>query len=275
MILPYIPFQQQKMRDSDHADLAAAFARNARLPPAGASHFQATSGARLPYYLNLATNLLDPDLSRRVADAVILLLHRVAAATLHDWGDAPSRRQRVFCVGPAMAGGTLVSQICTRWTQHDCARSGPLTFVYMRKERKQSGTLQQLEGPQEATSRTPASPPAPGIWVDDVLSTGRSLSKGAALLKRDYNIDVIAALFIVDRKGDRREGSGTRIGSIPVFSLLDAAQIHCLIDATQQENVSAVATPASQRPRTILIGMLVASVTVIVMLSTRTLQRGS
>lgn len=105
------------------------------------------------------------------------------------------------CVGMEVAGGVLVSQLAS-------AAHSPLhewmDFVYMRKERKTTGTGQLLEGPQRLTSRSSSSPPIRAIWVDDALSTGSSLRDGTAILAADYNIHVVAALYLVDRTKDRQ-----------------------------------------------------------------------
>ena len=42
------------------------------------------------------------------------------------------------------------------------------------------------------------------IWVDDCMSTGSSLVDGVKILKEDYNIKVVGAMFLVDRSEDRQ-----------------------------------------------------------------------
>lgn len=79
-----------------------------------------------------------------------------------------------------------------------------LDFCYVRKHKKTTGTCQQLEGPQIFTSRTAKSPELPAIWIDDSLSTGQSMLDGMKMLKKEYNINVIAALYLVDRSADRQ-----------------------------------------------------------------------
>lgn len=87
--------------------------------------------------------------------------------------------------------------------------------IIRRKHRKSSGTKQQLEGTKEYTSRTPQSSRIGGmesfakikvtvIWVDDTISTGESLRLGAKTLLEDYNMEVRAAYYLVDRSADRK-----------------------------------------------------------------------
>ena len=100
-----------------------------------------------------------------------------------------------------------------------------VSFCYLRKDRKKSGTKQQLEGPGVLTTRTPTSEPIDCIWVDDVISTGGSLRDGAKLLKNDYNMNVVGALFLVDRSKDR---------SKPVT--FDGITVMAAIDITAMES---------------------------------------
>merc|ERR1711998_90613 len=76
-------------------------------------------------------------------------------------------------------------------------------FIYCRKERKSSGTCQQLEGPQHITDRTPESEPVPTVWLDDCMSSGGSMRDGAKLLKADYNMVLTGSIYLVDRSRDR------------------------------------------------------------------------
>ena len=98
-----------------------------------------------------------------------------------------------------MAGGAMVSQLCV----HPEISTLGIDLVYMRKNRKTSGTLQQLEGPKHVTSRTSTSAPSYAIWIDDCMSSGASSVVGKETLKRDYNIDVKACVYLIDRCVDR------------------------------------------------------------------------
>ena len=164
--------------------------------------FVATSGLKLDYYLNASTNFLD----KRVASDIVSLLSHALEFVVIPW---ISKDDIPLCiVGPEMAGGAMVSQLCT---SDFSSRVDDVEFVYMRKKRKTSGTLQQLEGPQSITSRDAKSTPMHAIWIDDCLSSGGSSVEGLNILKRDYNIDVKAMLFLIDRHEDRMKVSESRL----------------------------------------------------------------
>merc|ERR1712039_746985 len=112
-----------------------------------------------------------------------------------------------------MAGGVMVGQ-CTALaavTHPDMLEW--CDFVYCRKEKKKSGTAQQLEGPQFIVDRCPDSPPVKAVFLDDALSSGGSLRDGAVLLKRDYNIELAGALYLFDRSADRAELPAAKLGA--------------------------------------------------------------
>merc|ERR1712166_967704 len=117
---------------SDYDKVLMACAKNAKMGP-----FTATSGLVLDYYLNVSTNMMDPV----AAPSITRMILDVMQARFR-----PADGSKVFLVGMEMAGGIMVGQ---------CAAMAPLThpsiiewceFVYCRKDRKTSGTCQQLEG---------------------------------------------------------------------------------------------------------------------------------
>ena len=164
-------------------------AQNCRQGP-----FTATSGAVLEYLLAAASNMFDRAVAASVTDLLTFCIQN------HMLPQLKATNKPIVIVGPEMAGGVMVGQLVSNPTN-----SLPVTvsFCYLRKDRKQSGTRQQLEGPSSLTCRTPTSEPIDAIWVDDVISTGGSLRTGAELLKNDYNMNVVGALFLVDRSKDR------------------------------------------------------------------------
>ena len=163
--------------------------------------FVATSGLKLDYYLNASTNFLD----KRVASDIVSLLSYVLEFVVIP---RVSKDGIPMCiVGPEMAGGAMVSQLCTS----DVSSRVDVEFVYMRKKRKTSGTLQQLEGPQSITSRDAKSTPMHAIWIDDCLSSGGSSVEGLNILRRDYNIQIKAMLFLIDRHEDRMKVCESRL----------------------------------------------------------------
>jgi len=197
--------------------LARVFAANAKLPPVGSSYFLATSGVRLPYYLNLTTNLLIPSVSRLAAAHCKRMLHEMIQHVRESSLIASSRD--IYCIGPETAGGILVSQVCQAWSESDEEETPNMNFIYMRKKRKLTGTLQHIEGAPFITGRSSRSSPALGVWLDDVVSTGKSLLDGVKLLKEDYNINIVAALFLVDRSSDRKKSF--KMKGVSIRSLMD------------------------------------------------------
>lgn len=163
--------------------------------------FLATSGVVLPYYLNLSTNFMDPD----VAPLLVELFSAVIVKIYDELG--LPKGEKVAIVGPEVAGGMLVSQLSA---SNNPELKSRFDFVYMRKNKKSTGTAQQLEAMKEYTSRTPESPLRRAIWIDDVNSTGSSLCEGIVTLKDDYNMDVVVALYVVDRSADRQNLEPTR-----------------------------------------------------------------
>merc|ERR1719277_1994762 len=121
--------------------------------------------------------------------------------------------EKLLVVGMEMAGGVIVGQ---------CAALAALThpdmlewcdFVYCRKEKKKSGTNQQLEGPQFIVDRRPDSPSLNAVFLDDALSSGGSLRDGAVLLKGDYNIELVGAIYLFDRSKDRATLPPAKLGT--------------------------------------------------------------
>ena len=185
----------------------------------------------LDYYLNAATNMMDAKVARECTELMMRLLR--GAMTAIDPSD--SKNGPLLCIGPEMAGGVMVGQMACLWSPHS---SDPhqVEFVYMRKTRKKSGTKQQLEASSAITSRTPDSPVATAVWVDDVLSTGTSMREGIEEVKASYNIEVRAAIFLVDRSADRAKG-GNRcvnlesesVSNVRISAAFDLAEIDPLV----------------------------------------------
>ena len=108
-----------------------------------------------------------------------------------------------------------------------------MDLVYIRKERKTSGTRQQLEGPNHITKRSPDSSVVKGVWLDNVNSTGSSLKAGVEMLKAQYNIKATHAFYRVDRYQDRQKLAGSRQHlASPLF---DDVEIKSLYNLEQVE----------------------------------------
>jgi orotate phosphoribosyltransferase len=211
---------------AERAQLVQDIARNAKK-----REVAATSGVVLPYVLGMSTTFMDPAVAPRIARVAFAALERVRAAI----GASPE--ERLLLIGMEVAGGIFVSQLAALGgaalaARYDC--------IYMRKQKKASGAGQQLEGAARITDRTGSTPGAPlrAIWVDDANSTGSSLTAGIEILRADYNIQVAAALYVVDRPADRQSLEPARQfyarphfveGRTKVFAMIDLPEIDTAI----------------------------------------------
>ena len=194
-------------------------ARNVKRGP-----FTATSGIVVPYYLNASTNFLDTN----IASDIITLFAKVLAG----WLPKLQGDTKYLVCGMEMAGGILAAQLASANIE-DLNQLGD--FVYIRKERKTSGTCQQLEGPNFITARTSDSPVVTGVWVDDANSTGSSLQAGIKMLKAQYNIDINHALYLVDRFQDRQSLPDQK--QYLASALFDGVEIKALYDLEQVDRL--------------------------------------
>lgn len=204
----------------DYEEVLQACARNVKMGP-----WTATSGVVLEYYLNASTNFLDKDVATGCTRLTLDLIK-------HRFRGLVGEGEKLLVIGPDMAGGVMVGQCAAL-----CKITHPdmldwCDFVYMRKERKKSGTLQQLEGPNHITSRTPDSPVQPAVWLDDANSTGGSLRDGVKEMKASYNVEVRGAVYLVDRAADRATLPAAKLGmadpaveNVEVLALFDLADV--------------------------------------------------
>ncbi|MEZ0346298.1 MAG: orotate phosphoribosyltransferase [Infirmifilum sp.] len=93
-------------------------------------------------------------------------------------------------------------------------------LIYVRKDRKNHGTMRQLEGDYTAGERA--------IIVDDVATTGGSIIEAARVL-RSQGLVVEDAIVVVDREEGAREAleaEGLRLHSLTTLrKLLEVGQI--------------------------------------------------
>jgi orotate phosphoribosyltransferase len=179
----------------------------------------------LPYYLNAGTNMMDFRVAKSCARLMIRLLRGIAGVIDMKDGEGP-----LLCVGPEMAGGILVGQMACLWEPSQ--DNVQLEFVYKRKKQKETGTQQELEGPKTITSRTPDSPRAIAVLVDDVLATGSSLVETSKGLKERFNIEVRGAIFLVDRSKDREKNNyleKEELSNVHMAAEFDLKEIHAIL----------------------------------------------
>ena len=143
--------------------------------------FVLRSGARSNFYLDCRQVTLDPEGAFLVAS---LILERLRGVRVQAVG------------GPALAAVPMVGAICA--VSHIQGR--PLPGFVVRKEAKDHGTGQLIEGPL---------PPGASVaLVEDTLTTGGELLRAAAAV-RELGCLVAGAICIVDR-GVRRAGCPAR-----------------------------------------------------------------
>lgn len=186
--------------------------------------FKATSGVELAYYLNASTNFLDKNAAPKIVEIMAVYIEHYIRPLVTKIEEQP-----FLCVGMEVAGGMLVCQLAS--AGHS-TMNALMDYTYIRKDRKLTGTQQQLEGPLKYTSRTANSPVLKALWVDDALSTGSSMLDGIKLLKREYNIEVVAALYLVDRSADRanlgdqyQKLADEAFDNIQVFAIYDLQEV--------------------------------------------------
>ena len=212
-MMEVLEHEDEETTNKEISHLAQVFASNAKLPPPPQTFFSATSGAKLKYYMNISTNLLIPAISKLTTTHLKRMVH----TAMSELSNTIPNEADIYCIGPETAGGILVSQLCHSWNEQD-EQLTPLNFIYLRKKRKTTGTEQQLEGPSFITNRTSKSALAYGIWLDDIVSTGNSLLQGKRLLRKEYNINVAAAIFLVDRSADREtNGKKSNTATSPLY----------------------------------------------------------
>lgn len=216
-----IPLDPSLVPQQLYDEVLAGVARNVKMGP-----FKATSGVELPYYLNASTNFLDKYIAPKIVQLVALYIGRYIKPFIVDVNEP------FLCVGMEVAGGMLTCQLASANNEDLNAISD---FVYIRKDRKATGTRQQLEGPQQFTSRTPDSKPLKALWIDDALSTGVSMWEGIQMLKHDYNIEVVAALYLVDRSEDRQHLSAEK--QMLATDVFDNVQIRAIYDLKEVDEV--------------------------------------
>jgi len=207
----------------DYDEVLAACVRNVKMGP-----FTATSGLVLDYLLNAATSLLDKE--------VALQISRMVLDVLKENFQPADKDEIIFIIGGEMGGGVMAGQVCAVAPVAHKPLLAWCDFAYMRKDRKKSGTLQQLEAPNHITGRTPESKAVKCVWLDECNSSGSELKKNVNLLKKDYNIDVIGAIYLVDRSRDRKkldleklQMANPVLENVKVLALFDLEQIDPLI----------------------------------------------
>jgi len=191
----------------------------------------ASSGLVLDYLLNASTNLMDKQVAPIITRMTLNVLDRILTKRRKLRG-----AEEILVVGGEVGGGIMVSQCAATASSTHTNVYNNCDFAYMRKNKKKTGTKQQLESLAKITKRTPESTELYAVWLDEVNSTGNELLKNVNLLKSDYNITVIAAIFIVDRSADRtnispsaRKMADKALANVNCTAFYDLQPIHEII----------------------------------------------
>jgi orotate phosphoribosyltransferase len=142
--------------------------------------FLLRSGARSSYYIDKYLFTTQPDLLRRIAAELVLML--------------PEGVQRV--AGPVLGAVPLVTAL---------ALTCGLPMLIVRTDKpKEYGTAKQIEGVLRAGERV--------VLVEDVVTTGGAALAAVQVL-RDAGAEVLAVLAVVDRE----EGGGAAFAAAGVL----------------------------------------------------------
>ncbi len=180
--------------------------------------FVLSSGARSPYYLDMRRAISDPETFRWTVGLYMRALEGVEYDVLVgiECGSVPFA---------SVLGYTLGRPV-----------------LYVRKKPKEYGTRSLVEGRAVQGQRA--------VIIDDVLTTGRSIS-GAVAALRDVGIETIAAVVFVDREQCGRERLselGLEVRSVYTVSrLVEELYGFGLIGPHEREHVLGYVTESKSR----------------------------
>jgi orotate phosphoribosyltransferase len=132
--------------------------------------FRLTSGGSSNFFIDLKKTMLDPEGASLLAD---LLFDKI-------------RTENVDCIGGMETGAIpIVAVVCMRsWPEK------PVKGFFIRKEAKDHGTDQRVDGPLDRGSRV--------ILFEDVTTTGSSLMR-AVDQTRQFQCTILKVIAVVDR----------------------------------------------------------------------------
>jgi len=142
-----------------------------------AGEFTLASGRASGFFFNMKRTMLDPEGAHLLADALIDLMDDIEADHVG---------------GLAMGAIPLVSIVAARSFE----RGRPLRAFFVRKEAKDHGTMDLVEGLLGDGSKV--------VLLEDVTTTGSSSLKAAAAV-REHGCTVRHVLAIVDREEGARD----------------------------------------------------------------------
>ncbi len=159
------------------------------------SEYKLSSGQSTNYFFNMKTTMLDPEGSNLIADAILDILQSE--------GDLGS------IGGMALGAVPIVAAICAK----SYLRGEPISAFFVRKDPKQHGTKQLIDGHITRGTRV--------ILVDDVTTTGGSVMK-AVSAARDFGCTVDTVITVVDRmEGAAKNLAEQGINLVPLYTRKD------------------------------------------------------
>ena len=160
--------------------------------------FQLSSGKQSDFYLDMKPTMLDPEGADALAQMVLDRL----------------KDMKVDCIGGLEVGAIPIVSTIAMLSQQ---QGTPLPGFFVRKELKDHGTKQLLEGLASGESLEGKSV----VILDDVTTSGRS-SMAAVKAARDEGARVVLVLAIVDRE----EGAAGfyRENDVPFAALFAASE---------------------------------------------------
>ena len=159
------------------------------------SEFKLSSGQTTDYFFNMKTTMLDPEGSNLIADAILDILY--------------SDRNLGGVGGMALGAVPIVAVICAK----SYFREKPISTFFVRKDPKQHGTKQLIDGHIRAGTRV--------VLVDDVTTTGGSVMK-AVSAARDFGCAVDTVITVVDRMEGAAENLALQgIKLVPLYTRKD------------------------------------------------------
>lgn len=156
--------------------------------------FTLASGKQASFYLDCRMVTLHPQGANQIASGMLDVLEKGAFGGI-----------------PQAVGGLAIGAdpITASVVVHAGLRQHPILGFMVRKEPKQHGTGKLVEGP--------VTPGMKVVIVEDVITSGGSALKAAAAAK-DFGLDVIGAIGVVDRlEGGRANFDAA---GIPLVTLL-------------------------------------------------------
>lgn len=174
--------------------------------------FKLTSGKMSPYYIDLRLIPSHPEAFRRITDTYIRILEEDVGLDKFD---------RI--AGIPTAGVPFASVIAFKLGK---------PFLYIRKEAKAHGRERMVEGVLNPGDRV--------IFIDDLITTGRSILKAASIVRSEGGV-VDKALVLIDREEGGREAlAKSGITLYRLLTITEAAKLLYEMGMLEEEHYKTI-----------------------------------